>query len=232
MNEKHFKKSEETWDKIAKSFDKTREKPWIQCIKFINDLPKDSTIADFGCGNGRHLIPCAKHCKKVYGIDISKELLDIVRLKLEKENLKNVSLIKSNLIEIPLEDCSLDSAIYIAALHNIKNKKNRIKSLAELRRTLKKNKKAMISVWSKYQDRFREQFLQEHSKKQTNDKEFGDITINWDLNGIKIPRFYHLYSKDEFIEDLKKADLRILNLEEVKFVSKKYPDNFFATVTK
>jgi len=232
MNNKHFNKSEETWNKIAKSFDKTRKKPWLQCIKFINDLTKDSTIADFGCGNGRHLIPCAKHCKKVYGIDISKKLLDILKLKLEKENLKNVTLIKSNLIKIPIENCSLDSVIYIAALHNIQNKKNRIKSLTELRRTLKENKKAMISVWSRYQDRFREHFLEEKSKKQTNDKEFGDIIINWDLDGLKIPRFYHLYSKGEFIEDLKKADLKILNLEEAKIVSKKDPDNFFAIVTK
>jgi len=232
MNEKHFKKSEKTWNIIARSFDKTRKKPWKQCLDFIDKLPRESVVADFGCGNGRHLIPSAKRCERVYGIDISKELLDIVKEKLEKENLRNVTLINSSLTNLPLEDNSLDSILYIAALHNIKGRENRIKSLIEVRRTLKKNKKALISVWSRWQDRFREHFLKIKDKEPSAKREFGDTNIYWKQDGLNVPRFYHLYSKEEFTKDLKKADLKIIKLDEVKIVSKKYPDNFFAVVLR
>ena len=63
----YTKKSEDTWNAIAHSFDSTRHKPWKECVDFINKIPKSDVIADIGCGNGRHLIPAARHCKKVYG---------------------------------------------------------------------------------------------------------------------------------------------------------------------
>ena len=86
----HHKTSEETWNAIAQSFDATRRKPWEQCVKFISNLPKKSTVIDLGCGNGRHLIPCAEQCKKTVGIDISKNLLNIVKKKIKEKKLKNV----------------------------------------------------------------------------------------------------------------------------------------------
>ena len=86
MTNTYTKKSIDTWNAIAKSFDSTRCKPWKECIDFINILPKKIIIIDIGCGNGRHLIPCAKRCKKVIGLDVSDELLKIVRKKLTENN--------------------------------------------------------------------------------------------------------------------------------------------------
>ena len=229
MNEDHFKNSEKTWNLIAKSFDNTRKKPWNICLEYINNLKKESVVADFGCGNGRHLIPCAKHCKKVYGIDISKKLLDIVKRKIEKQKITNVELIHSNLVKIPLKDRSVDSIIFIAALHNIKKRKNRIKALSELKRVLKKDKIAMISVWSRWQEKFRIEFLKKFFLID-NKNEFGDIDIYWTQNNLNIPRFYHLYSKKEFEKDIKKAGLEIIEIKSVKLSSKKYADNYFAIV--
>jgi ubiquinone/menaquinone biosynthesis C-methylase UbiE len=221
--------SEKTWDLIAKSFDATRRKPWEQCIDFINTLTKDSIIADVGCGNGRHLIPSAKYCKKVIGIDLSKELLEITKKKINDEKLNNVKLIHSNVSSIPLESSSVDAVLFIAALHNIKGRKNRIQSLQEVRRILKKDGQALISVWSRWQDKFRKQFFKKWFK-NIGKTEFGDIDIYWRQHGLNIPRFYHLYSKREFIQDLKQADLEIIKIKDVKMHSKKHPDNYFAFV--
>jgi len=41
MINNNTKKSEETWNAIAQSFDDTRRKPWQQCIDFINSLPTE-----------------------------------------------------------------------------------------------------------------------------------------------------------------------------------------------
>jgi len=223
--------SEKTWDIIAKSFDKTRKKPWVQCIEFINKLPKNHIIADIGCGNGRHLIPCSKQCKKAIGIDLSKELLKIIKNKINIDKIENINLIHSNVLNIPLKNDSIDSALYIAALHNIKDRKNRLQSLEEVHRILKKNGLLIISVWSRWQDKFRKQFLKKWFT-EFNQNEYGDVNIYWRQHGLNIPRFYHLYSKKEFLNDINKVNFEILDINDVKLHSKKYPDNYFAILRK
>ncbi len=231
MTNVYTKKSEDTWNAIAKSFDSTRRKPWNECIDFINDLPKTSTVADIGCGNGRHLIPCAKHCKKVIGVDISKELLKIVQRKINENNLTNVKLIQSDAVNIPLKDNIVDAVLFIATMHNIPQRYRRIKSLTEIKRILKKEGTAIISVWSRWQDKFRQHFIKKCIS-NVNRTEFGDIDITWRHHGLNIARFYHLYSKRELQNDIKQAGLDIIKIEGVKYFSKKFNDNYFAYVSK
>ena len=128
-------------------------------------------------------------------------------------------------------DNSFDTILFIASLHNIDSKENRIKCLTEIKRVLKKDSKALISVWSRWQDKYRKEFFKKWFK-QNKKGEFGDINIYWRQHGLNIPRFYHLYSKKEFINDLKTAGLEIIEIEDSKLHSKKHPDNFFATIKK
>ena len=223
--------NQETWDKIAFSFDSTRKKPWLQCMDFINNLSKNDIVADVGCGNGRHLIPCAKKCKKAIGIDLSRELIKIVKKKINEHRIDNIELLHANAINLPLKDNSLTSILYIASLHNIKGKINRKKSLMEINRVLKKDGKALVSVWSRWQDKFRKDFFKRWFT-EFNQNEFGDVDIYWRQHGLNIPRFYHLYSKSELINELNKANFEIIDLKEVKLHSKRYPDNFFALIKK
>jgi len=121
--------------------------------------------------------------------------------------------------------------LYIASLHNIKDREKRIQSLKELKRILKKDGVALISVWSRWQDKYRKMFLKKWFFKK-NKSEFGDIDIYWRQYGLNIPRFYHLYSKKEFLEDLSKSGLKIVEFESVKMHSKKFADNYFVIVKK
>ncbi len=231
MTNIHTKISEDTWNAIAKSFDSTRRKSWEECINFINTIPKTSMVVDVGSGNGRHLIPCAKHCKKVIGLDVSKELLGIVKKKLYKYKLKNVDLIHSDAVNIPLKNNSTDAVLYIATLHNISVRYRRINTLKEINRILKPGGRAIISVWSRWQDKFRQHFLIRMITKFGRN-EYGDIDIYWRQHGLNISRFYHLYSKREFQKDIIQAGFKIIKLEGKKIHSKKYFDNYFAIVKK
>ena len=231
MTNVYAKKSRDTWNSIAKSFDLTRRKTWKECIDFINSLPVDNIVADIGSGNGRHLIPCAKRCKKVIGIDVSDELLKIIQNKIDENKLDNVELIQSDAVSLPLKDNSVDAVLFIATLHNIPKRHRRIMALEEVNRILKPDGKAIISVWSRWQDKFRQDFIKRCLIRYER-KEFGDIKLHWRQHGLDVPRFYHLYSKREFVKDLKKADLEIVEIKGVKIHSKKYSDNFFAVVKK
>jgi len=231
MQENSIKTNEETWDAIAESFDTTRHKPWENCLDFIRTLKQTDIVADIGCGNGRHLIPCAKHCKNAIGLDISRKLLIIVKNKLLENNLENTTLLHSDAVDVPIQNESVDAVIFIASLHNIKGRENRVKALKEIRRIMKKNGKALISVWSRWQDKYRKQFFKKWFT-QIGKSEFGDINIYWRQHGLDIPRFYHLYSKKEFIDDMKKAGLKMEKIEDIKIVSQKHPDNYFVIITK
>lgn len=231
MSKDHSIESEKIWNSIAKSFDSTRRKTWKECIDFINDLPKNSIVADIGSGNGRHLIPCAKQCKKVIGLDISDELLKIVQKKVDENKLNNVELIHSDAVSIPLKNDSVDAILFIATLHNIPERRRRINALEEINRILKPDGKAIISVWSRWQDKFRQHFVNRCFKRYER-KEFGDIKLHWRQHGLNVPRFYHLYDKREFSNDLEKAGLEIIEIQNAKIHSKKYPDNYFAIVKR
>lgn len=227
MTEYHFKESEETWNAIAESFDATRGTPWEVVVDFVSTLSVSDVVADIGCGNGRHLILCVDKCNTVIGLDISKNLLKITKSKIEGRKVR-VVFIHGNLVNIPIQGNSLDSVLYIAALHNIKGGTNRIQSLNEVKRILKNDGRALISVWSREQERFRDCF----NDISGNDCEPGDIVIYWRQNKLNAPRFYHLYSKEEFIEDIKQSGLKIEQFSEAKIRSTQYPDNYFAVVRK
>lgn len=224
----HLSNTQHTWDCIANSFDHTRNKPWKQCIEFINTREHNEIGADLGCGNGRHLLPFSKKFQKVIGVDISGKLLTITKEKLMKRKITNTSLIKASLTHLPLQSNSIDSILYIAALHNIKSQSLRLKSLQEIRRILKKNGTGLISVWSRNQPKFQKKIP---NQKQDDTHEQGDIIIHWRQHKLNVPRFYHLYTKDEFISDIKQAKLNIHYIQEAMLSSKTQPDNYFAIVT-
>jgi ubiquinone/menaquinone biosynthesis C-methylase UbiE len=221
-----------TWNTIADSFDKTRREPWDICIDFVNNLDEEIYLIDLGCGNGRHLISSATKIKNCVGCDISIELLKIIKEKISFKKLENVSLINSDACCMPIRTESIDAVLYIASLHNIRGRKNRLKSLSEINRILKINGKALISVWSRWQDRYRKEFQKKIFLQFLKDREFGDKNIYWKKDALNIPRFYHLYSASEFKKDLKNSGLKLIEFKSINIRSKNNPDNFFATVKK
>jgi len=231
MHNNNLINNELNWNAIAKSFDKTRNKPWEICIEFIESLSKNDLVLDFGCGNGRHLIPCANNVKNAIGLDISREFLKIITDKQIKNNINNIYLIHSNFQYLPIKNNSINAVLFIASLHNIYSKKKRINSLKELNRILKKNGKALISVWSRWQDKYRKYFIKQFFINK-NKNEFGDIIIFWKKDKLDIPRFYHLYSKKEFLKDIKTSGLKLLKIYDIKLRSNKHIDNYFAVVEK
>jgi len=178
--------AEKTWDAIAESFDLTRQKPWKFCLDFISSLKNSDIVADIGCGNGRHLLPCAHNCSHAIGVDISQKLLKIVQNKLSNKHIINVALIHADVVQLPLADNSLNAVLFIASLHNIKGKEHRYRALQEVGRILKPQGVALISVWSRWQDMYWRYFMKQFIIRS---REFGDIDVFWKQHNINLPRF-------------------------------------------
>jgi len=106
----------------------------------INDL------VEIGCGYGTFTIPSAKQIKgKLYGFDIEKEMLDIVKQKQTHEHLDNVILEQRDILTqtTGLADNSIDYVMLFNILHH----DSPIDFLVEAYRILKPNGKIGIMHW-------------------------------------------------------------------------------------
>lgn len=88
---------ENFWDQKAKNYDKNGgeltkfQLEFLKLIKSWGVVFKDKNIIDIGCGTGNYTLHLAKECKKIYGIDSSKGMLNELEAKCKNLKLTNVS---------------------------------------------------------------------------------------------------------------------------------------------
>ncbi len=194
---------EEIWDNIAFGWETYRIKPIDEVVEFLKD--KKGKILDLGCGGGKHF-PYMNG--EVYGVDFSKKMLEYAQDRANKNKLK-VNLTKTTADSLPFEDNFFDSIIFIAAIHCIPEKEKRENALKELLRVLKSKSEALITVWDKDQEKFKD------SNKEA--------TIPWKHDGKEYQRYYYLYDKMEFVNLLKKIGFEI-----IKISDKESPNGFYS----
>lgn len=84
---------------------------------------------DFGCGSGYFTVLLAPKVKKVYAIDIQKEMLSFVEGKIKQLGIRNVELRLSRPYEIPLEDETNDFLMSVNTLHEFDDKPRMIREI-------------------------------------------------------------------------------------------------------
>ncbi len=216
----------ETFDTIAPHFDITRYKPWPESKRFISTLQKGTTVLDLGCGNGRNSIYLAKEGMKVIGMDFSRGLLKIAKNKVEwKGMVKSVDLVEGEIGSLPMKSASLDGVLFIATLHHLPTPQERLESLMEIKRCLKPGGRTLVSAWAQEQEKFVEDL--KRSKEDPDEGfEFGDIFLPWKMKeGRVFQRYYHLFSKDEFEDLIKRSGFELIRI----FFS---ADNHYAEMRK
>ncbi len=95
-------------------------------------------IADLGCGTGRALVPLVRRGHRGLAVDLSMEMLDVVREKAEDEELP-IDLLLANLVQLDcLADASIDYAICMfSTLGMIRGAANRQRMLEQTHRILR-----------------------------------------------------------------------------------------------
>jgi ubiquinone/menaquinone biosynthesis C-methylase UbiE len=102
----------EAWQKTLSQ--RVLKWPDEEVIRFLTAMYgvdiSNLNLLDLACGNGRHIMWLAKEGASVTGVDISAELLSIVKKRLENEGL-SARLICSDITSMPLEDESFDAIV-------------------------------------------------------------------------------------------------------------------------
>ncbi|MCH7659587.1 MAG: class I SAM-dependent methyltransferase [Euryarchaeota archaeon] len=189
----------ETYDRIASHFAKTREYAWPEVEAFLDG--RSGTLAlDIGCANGRHTELLAKRTERVVGVDVSRGLLFEAHERTGERGF-SADLVQGDAATLPIRSSRTDLTIYVATIHHLRDRETRMQSLDEVARVLAPDGRALVSAWSTAHDRFEE-------------KEGFDTTVDWTLpGGETVPRFYHIYSPEEFEGEIEESELVLESCE-------------------
>ncbi len=118
--------------------------------KVVNYLKKyqPETILDIATGTGDLAITALRiKPKKVIGIDISQEMLNVGKIKIKKKGIDDkIELHKGDSENIQFEDASFDAAMVAFGVRNFENLQ---KGLQEIHRVLKQGKPLVVLEFSK-----------------------------------------------------------------------------------
>ncbi len=80
----------------------------------------EKTVLDYGCGLGDNTVLIASRGARVIGVDISPELIELAKKRLEQHNLLQTAQLQvGSAHELPLEDESIDIVFGMAILHHL-----------------------------------------------------------------------------------------------------------------
>lgn len=199
------------WDEIAGKWNEFREVPSPTVIEFLGD--KCGKVLDLGCGSGRNFSAIDKKAE-LYAVDFSRQMLVHAKEKAEKLGLK-ATLVHSGSDKLEFKDNFFDSIICAAVLHCITSKEERVNTIKEIYRTLKKGSSALISTWGKNSPRLKnkgkECFVSWTVK---NDKE-----SRKGEGEIKQERYTYVYDLEELQREVLDAGFKIENIWEERNVN-------------
>jgi len=186
------KKLKDTYNKIAKDYTKDHaEDTWDDDFieYFSQELPRGAKVLDLGCGPGTDSVKLAKKNKdfKIYGLDLSDELLKIASEQLPKANFLQGDMLQ----KFPYEDNFFDGVFAKASLVHIP--KTEIgKVLEEMIRVAKKNGILHIAV----------------------KRGEGEQEVRENDYGYKYERFFSYWQSEEIKEVFNKYNLTLFKYDE------------------
>ena len=187
--------TKEIYNMIADEFDIYRVKVWPCVSEFLKNFNSNSMILDIGCGNGKNIV--GNPHLNFKGIDFSEKLVSICQSK-------NLDVLLASMTSIPYKDNMFDGFIAVASYHHLDNDDERKNTLNEMYRILKPKGIGLIVVWA---------------MEQGNKSKFKftkrDEMVSWKArNGDEYMRYYHIYSKNDLVDEINNLEPRFKIIEE------------------
>ncbi len=191
------------FEEIAEEYAATRVRPWEEAYIF-NEGP----VLDLGSGPGRHTKVMAERGIRVVAADISRRMLKILIDRVS--GLGIVDVVVCDMSNLPFRDRSFNGVLFLAAIHHIQGKENRLNVLKQVKRVLKREGLLVISAWALFHGRFLKKIPKmffDWMVRRT--KEFGDTYVPWKSRKGTFMRFYHLFTKRELVNLVRQAGFKI-----------------------
>jgi len=154
-------------------------------IKKLIDLIEitEGVGIDIACGTGLYMRPLAGKMEQVFGIDISKGMLNKAKKIAHEQNIKNIELARAKVERLPFPNKYFDAACCSGALHLFPDT---VKALKEISRVIKAG--SIFAVMTFIRRRFfKNEFIYKHLKDKHGATVF-DITDlkNWlEISGFE-----------------------------------------------
>ena len=185
----------EVYDRIGEHFSKTREYPWNDVTAFLEGH-SGAVGLDVGCGNGRHTEALAEVVDTPLGVDLSRTLLEAARGRAADRSVA-ASYLQGTATRLPVATGTVDVGLYVAAIHHLRTREARLRSLDDLARVLAPGGTALVSSWSTAHETF-------------DREEAFETTVDWTLpGGETVPRYYYIYDPETFAADLADSALAV-----------------------
>ena len=208
----------EVFDQIAESWYRVRHWPLLK--KELEELAvrwQSGKLLNVGCAHGPDFLPFSQGFE-LWGLDSSPAMLK-QGLRYSVKFKFYVNLVASDALFLPFPDNTFDWVISVATYHHIKGREEREKALVELKRVLKPQGEAFLTVWNHEQPGFWFK-----SKEQQ---------VPWRLKEKTIYRYYHLFSYGELRKLLIKTGWEIVTMSPEKsyhFPIKNFSRNICALI--
>lgn len=165
------------------------EYPW-----FLKYIEKSDNVLDIGCANGSNTIECSRACKKVIGFDYDENSLKIARNRIERNNIKNIKIIKHDAEKrFPFHKNQFDKILFLDTLEHL-NKRDFV--LNEVRRVLKTNGIVFISI-------------------PNIDTRWKRLQMRAGVNPYCDPDHKIEYTRDDIEEELERNKLKIIKIDPI-----------------
>lgn len=134
-----FRANAPQWDKIRSLYVGDRE---VEAA-LVALLPTEGIddLLDVGTGTGRMLELFGPRVEHAVGVDLSREMLAVARVNLERAGLRNCSLRQGDMYQLPLAGESFEAAVFHQVLHYAEDPR---RALREAARVLKPGARLVI----------------------------------------------------------------------------------------
>jgi ubiquinone/menaquinone biosynthesis C-methylase UbiE len=143
-----------SFDRAASFYDETRGFPpgeetnIAALIARAGELHVDTRLLEIGIGTGRIAAPLTRHCRHIYGVDLSVPMMRHIR---DKPGGESIRLAQGDVTSLPFIDSSFDRILIAHVLHLVADLNA---AIAEIARVLHPNG-YMLHCWNERPDTFK-----------------------------------------------------------------------------
>jgi 2-polyprenyl-3-methyl-5-hydroxy-6-metoxy-1,4-benzoquinol methylase len=203
----------EFYNRFGESFSATRQRLQPGVKRILDEIQKDVSVLDLGCGNGNFLRELSRrgHQAPLLGVDFSLPLLrDAESVPGGEFREVDLSQLSMNSEQLSVISDQWSVITMFATLHHIPSNEIRLNILRAVRKLLKDDGKFILSNWQFLNSEKLKARIQQWSRVGINEADLddGDYLLDWRSGGEGL-RYAHQFSAEELLHLAERVQMRV-----------------------